>query len=57
MGSFGLAVVVEAVHGTYDIEALVAIGEDCDGQVGWGGHGIRESGPLSSSCKSFIHLI
>jgi hypothetical protein len=52
----GLAVVVEVVHGTYDVEVLVFM-EDCDAQVGWGGHDVRELGPLTSSCKSFIHLI
>lgn len=42
-GEFGevcLAVVVELVHGTYDVEALVAREEDCDAQVGWGDHGV-----------------
>ena len=37
----GLAVVVEVVHGTYNIEVLVVREEkDCDAQVGWGGHGV-----------------
>jgi len=52
-----LAVIVEVVHGTYDVKVLVAReGEDCDVQVGWG-YGVRESGPLSSSSKLFNHLI
>jgi hypothetical protein len=51
-------VVVEVVHGTYNIEVLVVREEeDCNAQVGWGGDGVRESGPLTSSCKLFIHLI
>jgi len=31
--------------------------KDCDAQVGWGGHGVRESGPLKSSSELFTHLI
>jgi hypothetical protein len=58
VGIFARFVVVEVVHGTYDIEVLVVREEDdCDAQVGWGGHGVLESGPLTSSCKLFIHLI
>ena len=44
--------VVEVVHGTYNIEVL-AVGEekDCDAQVGLGSHGVLESCPLSLSCN------
>ena len=49
--------VVEVVYGSYNVEALVAREEECDPQVEWGGHGIPESGLLTSSCKSFIHVI
>lgn len=55
----GLAVVVEVVHGTYDIEVLVVREEkDCDTQVGWGGHGVMnqtDKQPIFSSEVTRIH--